>query len=309
MREALATLARGEAVQPLRRALQMPDGSGVLVVMPGYLAPVQALGLKVITAFPGNQGTAFDSHQGAVLLFEPVHGSLVAVIDATAITAIRTAAVSGLATDLLALPSAGDLAVLGAGTQALTHIEAMQQVRTIRRCRIWNRTRASAHSLAELAARRFGMRVEVNATPREAVLDADIVCTTTAARDPIVEAGWLRPGAHLNVVGSASIRNREVDSKTVRRASVFVDSRESARNEAGDLLIPIEEGVIGEDHILAELGEVVLGKHPGRTSEEQITLFKSLGLAVEDLAAARHVYDEARRSGLGVEMKFGGSKK
>lgn len=306
MREALTALARGEAVQPLRRPLVMPEGRGVLVVMPGYLAPSDALGLKVITAFPGNQGTPFDSHQGAVLLFEPEHGSLIAVMDATSITAIRTAAASGVATDVLARADAGDLAILGAGSQALTHIEAVGAVRPIRRCRIWSRTRDRAQALAALAGERFGLRIEVCATAREAVADADIVCTTTAATDPIIEAGWLRPGTHLNVVGSASAKKREVDSATIKRARVFVDRRESALNEAGDLLIPISEGVITEEHILAELGEVLIGTRPGRGSMEDITLFKSLGIAVEDLAAARHVYQEAVRRGLGKEVAFGG---
>lgn len=306
MREALSALAKEQAVQPLRRVMVLPDGHGVLVVMPGYLAPAAVLGLKVITAFPDNQGTTFDSHQGGVLLFEPEHGSLIAVMDATSITAIRTAAVSGLATDVLARKDAGDLAVLGAGTQALTHIEAMVEVRKISRCRLWSRTHARALAMARMAGERFGLEIEVCDSVRAALVGADIICTTTASRDPIVEADWITPGAHLNVVGSSSPKKREVDSATVQRATVVVDRRESAINEGGDLVIPLGLGEITEDHFGTELGEVLIGARPGRTRAGEITLFKSMGIAVEDLAAARHVYDQARKDGFGIEVSFGG---
>jgi ornithine cyclodeaminase/alanine dehydrogenase-like protein (mu-crystallin family) len=306
MRRTLAALARGEAVQPLRNHIMLPDRRGLLGMMPGYLAPARALGIKVITIFHANEGTSFDSHQGAVLLFEEEHGSLVAIMDATAITAIRTAAVSGLATDLLAPPGAGDLAVLGAGTQALTHIEAIQCVRPLRRLRLWNRTAERARRLAELVATRFGLKPEICSSVAAAVAGAEIVCTTTGAKDPILRSEWVSEGAHLNVVGSSVPSKREVDSALVARSVLFVDRRESALNEAGDIMIPLKEGLIAADHIAAELGDVILGSHPGRRSKEEITLFKSQGLAVEDLGSARLIYDSARAGGLGTEVQFGG---
>jgi ornithine cyclodeaminase/alanine dehydrogenase-like protein (mu-crystallin family) len=306
MRETLAALARGEAVQPLRTHIATPDKRGILGMMPGYLAPANALGIKVLTIFPANEGTAVDSHQGAVLLFEEERGILIAVLDATAITGIRTAAVSGLATDLLASPGASDLAILGAGTQALTHAEAMFAVRTIGRVRLWNRTPERARSLAALIEQRFGLGVEVCPGVEQAVAGADLICTTTAAREPILRSEWVRPGAHLNVVGSSIPRSREVDSALMARARLFVDLRESALKEPGDILIPLAEGAIGPDHIVAELGELAAGKRVWQRSPDDVTLFKSQGIAIEDIASARFVYEEARRQGIGTEVALGG---
>jgi ornithine cyclodeaminase len=306
MREALSALARGDAVQPLRAHLATPDRRGILAWMPGYLGPAHALGIKVLTIFAANEGSAFDSHQGAVLLFEEERGALLAVLDATAITAIRTAAVSGLATELLARPDAGDLAILGAGTQALTHAEAMLAVRPVRRIRLWNRTAERGERMARLIQSRLGATVEVCRNPREAVEGADLVCTTTAARDPILESGWIQPGAHLNVVGSSLPRSREVDSALMARAKLFVDVRESALSEAGDILIPIQEGAIAADHIIAELGELAGPSPAWRRQPADITLFKSQGIAIEDIASARWVYEEARRLGLGTDIPLGG---
>ncbi len=306
MRDTLAALARGDAVQPLRTHIATPSRRGILALMPGYLGPARALGIKVLTIFAANAGTKLDSHQGAVLLFEEERGTLLAVLDATAITAIRTAAVSGLATDLLAPAGAGDLAILGAGTQALAHAEAMLAVRPIRRLRLWNRTAERAERLAGIIGTRFGLRAECCGTVQEAVAGADIVCTTTAARDPILESGWVAEGAHLNVVGSSIPRHREVDSALVARARLFVDLRESALNEAGDIIIPIREGIITAGHIEAELGEIAGGARPWRRSTGDVTLFKSQGIAVEDIAAARYACEKAGEMGLGTEVALGG---
>ena len=306
MREALAGLARGEAVQPLRTAIATPDRRGILGSMPGYLRSARALGTKILTIFPANEGTAIDSHQGAVLLFEEERGTLVAIMDATAITGIRTAAVSGLATDLLAAPEAGDLAILGAGTQALTHAEAMVTVRKIGRIRLWNRTAERGRRLAGLIESRLKTSVQLCDTVEDAVRGADLVCTTTAAREPILLDSMVAPGAHLNVVGSSNPRNREVDTPLMVRAKLFVDLRESALKEPGDIVIPLNAGAIGSDHIVAELGELAAGLRSWRRQPEDVTLFKSQGIAVEDIAAARYVYEEARRLGLGTEIALGG---
>ncbi len=296
MERALATLARQEAVQPLRIAMRVPGGRGMLGLMHGYLGDPVALGIKIVTVFPGNHGTALDAHQGVVLLFDALDGRLLAAMDASAITAIRTAAVSAVATRHLAVLGAACLCILGSGIQAAAHLEAMLLVRPIDRVRIWSRNADHARRLAEAAARRHGRPVVVAPSAREAVEGADVICTVTAAREPILAGRWIAPGAHVNAVGACVRDARELDTPAVSQARLFVDRRESALAEAGDFLIPKAEGAIGDDHILAELGEVVTGSAAGRTSPRDRTVFKSLGLAVEDLAAAHHILAAARAS-------------
>jgi ornithine cyclodeaminase len=299
MADALAARARGNAVQPLRTILRLPDGSGLMGAMPAWVGNPSALGVKIVSIFPANAAAGRDSHQGAVLLIDATSGVLLAVLEAGAVTAIRTAAVSGVATDRLARPGADDLAILGAGVEATTHLAAISAVRTLSRVRIWNRTPARAERLVRLAAEWHGLRAEVCATAEAAVRGASIVCTTTASKQPVLEGRWLAPGVHINAVGSSTKDARELDSDLVRRATLFVDARESALNEAGDLLVPMAEGLVGPDHIAAELGEVLIGQHPGRRADEEITLFKSLGLGIEDVASARFVVSEAERLGVG----------
>jgi ornithine cyclodeaminase len=289
MAGALAALARGEALQPLRQAHWLPDRRGLLGVMPGALWDDggEVLGLKVITVFPGNHARGEESHLGSVLLFEADLGKPVALLDAAAVTAIRTAAVSALATRLLAREDAGDLALLGASVQAKTHLAALREVRPLRRVRVWSRRPETARRFAEEQG------VEAIDTAREAVEGADLICTVTSSREPVLEGAWIAPGAHVNAVGACSPAARELDTEAIRRARLFVDRRESALAEAGDLLIPMKEGSVGEDHIAGELGDLLLGRLQGRRSPEEITVFESLGLAVEDLAAARYVWRKA----------------
>jgi len=307
MTNVLRTLSRGDHALPLRSLIRTPDGSGLLGVMPAILGEPACMGIKVITYFPGNAAAGFDSHQGAVLLFEPEHGALVAVIDASSITGIRTAAASGAATRALARDDARDLAIIGTGTQAITHLEAMMVVRKLRRVRVWDRHARNARAFAERESARHRIDIEVMASAREAVVGADIICTVTAAKEPVVNGEWLAPGAHVNAVGACFPEARELDTNAVVRSRLFVDRRESALNEAGDFLIPRAEGAIGDDHIVGELGDVFGGRVPGRQSAGEITLFKSLGIAVEDLAAAHHVWNKARAAGEpGVD--FGGHR-
>lgn len=314
MAETLAALSRGEAVQPVRSVTPIPGGTSLLGVMPGYLRSARledsngsgVLGLKAISVFPGNHGTAFDSHQGVVLLFEPVHGCLRAIVDATAITAIRTAAVSGAATRALARPDADSLAILGAGVQGTAHLEAMRGVRPLRRVRVWSRSAERAKRLAGGAA--GGLEIEAVPTPQEAVRGAAIVCATTSAREPVLRGAWLEPGVHVNAVGACVPAARELDTEAIRRARLFVDHRAAALKEAGDLLIPIAEGAVAAEHVQAEIGDVLAGLHPGRRSGDEITVFKSLGLAVEDLSAAARVYAKARGAGAGTEVAIGGAR-
>jgi alanine dehydrogenase len=308
MAETLRTASRGDMVLPLREMVWLPDRSGLLGLMPAYLGSPRTMGLKVVSVMPGNHGTEYDSHQGAVLLFETGHGSLLAVIDATSITAIRTAAVSGAATRFLARDGAHDLAILGSGVQARTHLDAMRAVRPVRRVRIWSRDPARARAFAERESRRSGCPVEPVAEARAAVEGADLICTTTASREPVLHGDWLAPGAHINAVGACFATARELDTRAVARSRLYVDRRESALHEAGDFLIPKAEGAFGEEHIVGELGEALLGRVPGRGSAEEITLFKSLGIAVEDLAAAHHIYTTALRTGAGTPIELGGKR-
>lgn len=309
MSDALRTLTEGDARLPLRTIVRLPDGRSAFGSMPAYLGRPAAVGIKVITVFPGNEGTRYDSHQGAVLLFEVEHGRLVAIMDASAITAIRTAAVTGVATRALARENAATLAILGAGVQAATHLEAMRLVRPIERVRVWSRTAERAHQFARHASERLAMDVRAVASAEEAVRDADVVCTVTSAREPVLRGDWLAPGTHVNAVGASLPTARELDAEAVRRARLFVDRRESALNEAGEFLIAKAEGAIGDDHIVGEIGELLLGRIAGRRSPDEITLFKSLGLAVEDVAAAHHVHARALAGGVGMRVDLGGERR
>jgi alanine dehydrogenase len=306
--EALTSLARGDALMPLRTIVWLPDGSGGLAAMPSALPSADSLGIKVITVFPGNVGTELDSHQGAVLLFEGERGRLLAIIDATEITAIRTGAVSGVATRLLARPDTGDLAILGSGTQARSHLEAMLSVRPIGRVRVWSRTPQRSEAFGEQASARFGVRVEVVPTAREAVEGADLICTTTSSPQPILLGEWLAPGAHVNAIGAVGPTNRELDTHAIARSRLYVDRLESASNEAGEFVQAQAEGAIGQDHIVGEIGEVLAGIVPGRQSSEEITVFRGVGLAIEDLAAARLIHRRAEQIGAGVRVELGGGR-
>jgi ornithine cyclodeaminase/alanine dehydrogenase-like protein (mu-crystallin family) len=308
MAEALKTLAQGQAILPLRPVLWLPEKVGALGMMPAYMEDLQIMGLKIVSVFPGNHGTEYDSHMGAVMIFETKHGQPLAIMDATEITALRTAAVSGVATKLLAREAAGDLAVLGSGTQARTHLEAMLLCRKIRRVRVWSRNAENGHQFADRESRRHSIHVELMPTVQAAVQEADIICTTTSSPDPILLGKYLSAGAHVNAVGSSVPFARELDTEAVVKSRLFVDRRESTVNEAGDFLIPKKEGAIGDSHIQGEIGEILLGKVKGRKSQEEITLFKSLGLAVEDLASANHTYKKAIAGGMGTKVELGGSR-
>jgi ornithine cyclodeaminase len=307
MERALRALAQERAVQPLRTKMWLPEKFGLLGLMPGYLDEPKALGIKVITIFPHNKSSEFDSHQGAVLLFDAEHGQLLAMMDASAITAIRTAAVSGLATRLLAREDASDLAILGSGVQAQTHLEAILAVRSIKRVRVWSRNFDNAKKFAERAASRHKVPIETMKTAQDAVAGAEIICTVTASAQPILRGDWLSPGVHINAVGSSLPSARELDTQALVKSKLFVDRRESTLNEAGDFLFPQQEGALDKSHIQGEVGEILLHKIKGRESSQEITLFKSLGLAVEDVAAAHFLLEKARKAQKGTWVEFGSS--
>lgn len=305
MRDALVSLAEGRVHQPLRTIVCPPEAAGFMGLMPAYASgPRAAFGLKAICIFPGNHALGKDSHQGAVLLFGAESGELLAVVNASAVTAVRTAAVSAVATQALARADACELAVVGAGVQARTHVEAMSHVRPLKRCRVASRSFEHARRLAEELRGRFEFPVEAVATVEEALGGADLIVTATSSAEPVVRREWVSAGAHLNAVGACAPHTRELDAATVAASSLFVDSVESTINEAGDYLLALKEGAAGPEHIRAELGEVLTGVRPGRTSAGEITLFKSLGLAAEDLAAAAYLYDRAEETGAGTWVSF-----
>lgn len=305
MAEALADLAGGEVFQPLRMVISPPGADGDMALMPAYRSGERAAyGVKTVCFFPGNPARGLDSHQGSVMLFSAETGELQALMNASAITAIRTAAVSGVATRLLARADAGDLAIIGSGVQARAHIEAMACVRPIKHARVASFSFKNAQRFAEEMGRRYSFAIEPVESTEAAVRDADLIVTATTAAEPILRREWISPGAHLNVVGSSIPTTREVDTETMAAASLFVDRRESTVNEGGDYRFALREGAIRPDHIKAEIGELLIGAKPGRTSTDEITLFKSLGLAVEDLASADFLYRKARASGKGTWVEY-----
>lgn len=304
LQKTMIAVSEGRVVLPLRSILAMPGDRGMMGIMPGYLAEPECFGVKLVSLIPRNKPPQYSSHLGLVLLFEAEHGQPVALLDAAEITAIRTAAASGLATRLLARADAGDLALLGAGEQARSHLEAMLCVRKLRRIRVWARDADKAKLFAATAGARHGIAIEISATVREAVTGADIICTTTKAREPLLQGDWLAPGAHLNVVGSSIAAAAEIDTTAVAKARFFVDCRNSTVNEGGEYLRALRAGVITAEHILAEIGEVANGSKEGRRSPLEVTLYKSLGIAPQDLAAAHYVWQKARAAGIGQVIDF-----
>jgi ornithine cyclodeaminase/alanine dehydrogenase-like protein (mu-crystallin family) len=301
MEEILAALARGELFMPLRSITFPPGENSGIGLMPSHRGgSPKAYALKTICLFPDNSKRGLDPHQGSVTLFSGETGEVRAMMNASAVTAIRTAACSGVATKLLAREDSRELAIVGAGHQAHPHIEAMLVARPFEQIRIAARTPEHA---SELAAK--WPNATAAGSVEEAVRGADVVCTVTNSKEPVLEHGWLKEGAHVNAVGSSVKDARELDTATIAACSLFVDRRESTVNEAGDYLMPLAEGAIsGPEHIKAELGEILVGAHPGRTSPGELTVFKSLGLAVEDLAAAEYVVRRAEAAGVGTAVEF-----
>ena len=309
MADIFKMLNRGNAVNPLRNIMWLPDKSGLIGTMPAYLGDARVMGLKAISVFPGNHATEYDSHQGTVMLFETQNGRLLAMMDAGKITAIRTAAVSAVATRLLASTDAENLAILGSGVQAATHLDAMRVVRNIKRVKVWSRNFDHAQSFAQRESTRLSLSIEAIENAERAVEEADIICTVTSSTDPILQGDWIAPGTHINAVGSSVPFARELDTAAVVKSKLFVDRRESTLNEAGDFLFPQKEGAINDAHVLWEIGDILLDKVKGRESVNDITLFKSLGLAVEDVAAAHFIYQKLSKQGGGRWVEFNATKR
>ena len=299
MADVLAANARGEMYQPLRSIAVPPGGGGFIGLMPAQGR--NAFSLKSLVVIPDNPKRGLDSHQGTVTLFDGETGIATALLSASAITAIRTAAVTALATRLLAREDARELAVLGAGVQAKSHLHALRLVRDFERVRLYSPTRE--HS--EEVARGSELPVEIAGSAEAAVRGADVVLAVTSSREPVLARDWLEEGAHLNAVGASMPSAKEIDVETFAAASVFPDNRESLENEAGEYQQAVRDRAIeGLSHVRAELGEVAAGMHPGRTDASELTLFRSLGLGIEDLAAAQAAVANARNLGLGTEVEL-----
>jgi ornithine cyclodeaminase len=292
VREAMMAFSRGETKQLLRSIIPLGDGR-MFGIMPGALGDHAPFGAKLLTVFPGNTAKGRQSHGGLIVLFDPNTGEPVCLAHAGEITAIRTAAASAVATDALARNDSRRMAILGTGEQAETHARAISTVRKLESIFIWGRSPERAHALAERLQTELAIPVGAASTVKEAVAEADIVCTVSSASDPIVKGEWVRPGTHVNVVGSSYARPAEVDNELVVRSRFIADSREGVLNQGAEFLRAKAAGLIGDDHIVAEIGEVLAGKIAGRRSAEEITVYKSLGHVVQDLASAWALYSDS----------------
>ncbi len=303
MDQAMRQVSLGEAALPLRHALPLMNGNGMLGMMPGYLKASgdrpDCFGIKLNSLFPDNPKHGLPSHLGLVVLYEAEHGKPIAILDADVITSLRTAAASGLATRELSRPESSTLAMIGTGEEARTHIPAVLAVRDIDTINVWGRNAAHAQALCDEFSGLDGVDIRAYDSVETAVQAADIICTVTAAPTPVLEGAMIPSGAHVNLVGSSIPTAREVDNEAVRRGRFYIDYRESTLNQAGELLSAIREGVVDESHIVGEIGSVLVGDVAGRQSAEEITIYKSLGVAAQDLASAWFVYQASCDQDLG----------
>ena len=291
VRQAMIALSKGQTKQLLRSIIPLSEGR-LFGIMPGAMGAHAPFGAKLISVFHGNFARGIQSHQGLVILFDPESGAPVCVLDAGEITAIRTAAASAVATDALARKDARHLTLLGYGEQAGTHARAIRKVREIEAIVVWGRSPERAQAFAERMQRELSIQVTAAVSVREAVADADIICTVTSAKEPILKGEWVRPGTHVNLVGSSHAGPVEVDTDLVVRSRFIADSRESVLNQGAEFLRAKAAGLIGDEHIVAEIGQVLAGEIEGRRSAEEIILYKSLGHVVQDLASAWALYSQ-----------------
>jgi alanine dehydrogenase len=299
MRTALEQFSTRAVEQPLRTVLEVGLQKAAFGVMPAFIKDPPALGAKLVTVFSSNTGAGLPTHLATILLFDSMTGELIAIMDGRFITEARTAAVSAVSTELLAKKDARVLAVIGSGVQARSHVDAIRRVRDVHAVRAWSPNQEHLAGFVRKMQPRTGANVTVCASAREAVDGADIVVLATSSHEPVVRGEWIGDGTHVCAVGACRPDQREMDTALVARGRLFVDSRSGALAEAGDVLLPMREGAFDESHIVGELGEVSSGFVPGRRSETEVTIFKSLGMAVEDVAAAHLAYEKAAERGLG----------
>lgn len=302
MKRAFSDLSAGRVLVPMRTHVDLPEHEGGVLLMPAYSPTERRFGVKVITLFENNPGLDLPFIQGMVMVFDTVTGCPLAIIEGTTLTAIRSGAASGAATDLLARPDAATVAIFGAGIQGRTQLEAVCAVRPIRHARICDPDPARAAAFALDASRQLDIPVTVAASSAEALAGADVICTATTSATPVFDDRDVEPGTHINAIGSYKPHIREIPPATVVRAHVVVDQTAAAWEEAGDLILPLQAGLIGSDHIRAELGQIVAGSQPGRPHPETVTFFKSVGNAIQDLAAASFALANAEQHGIGAQV-------
>lgn len=301
---ALVEFSSGQAVMPVRSTTQVPSHGGAMLSMPAYLGKTDALGSKIVTVYKGNPQRGLPTIMAVVVVNDPQTGRVLAVMDGAYLTAVRTAAASGAATRHLATPGPKVLAILGAGVQGQSHLWAMREAARVTRVRLYTRTRDKALAFKAELEPRFGIPIDIAASEEEAIRGADVVVLATTAAAPIVKWEWFAPGCHINAVGSHSPGARELDSDTVARARVVVDSRDANFTECGDILVPLQEGRITREQVSDEIGEVIAGTKPGRAGPDQVTIYKSVGIAIEDVATAELIYRKARAQGVGTEVEL-----
>ncbi len=308
MKGAFAELSAGRTASPLRTVIPVPEANGDALFMPARVPSMGALGLKVVAVFPENPARGLPTIHALVCLLDPETGQPLAIMDGTFLTALRTGAVSGAATDLLARPDSRTLAVVGAGAQGATQMAAVCAVRPIERIVAVDRDEAAFARLRDILGRDWPdllPRLETTTDAAAAVRDADVVCTATTSRTPVFDDADLRPGSHVNAVGAYTPEMQELPAATVARATVVVDAVEAALAEAGDLIVPLRDGLVDRGHFARELGMVAAGTAPGRTSDDEVTLFKSVGNAVQDVVVARRAFDRARATEAGTTIELG----
>jgi alanine dehydrogenase len=299
MESALAQFSSRQVTQPLRSVIEVGLQRAFVGVMPAFISDPAMLGTKVVSVFGSNAAVGLPTHLATIVLLDPMTGELLAIMDGRFITEARTAAVSAVAIKHLARADASRLAIVGSGVQARSHLEAIAMVRSLRDVRVWSPTHDHRTAFVREMRPRVDAPILAAASARDAVDGADLIVLATAAREPVVRSEWIAEGAHICAVGACRPDQREMETALVGRGRVFVDSREGALVEAGDIVIPLRAGAFDETHLSGELGEVVLGTVKGRTSVTDVTIFKSLGMAVEDVAAAHLAYIKAAERGLG----------
>jgi len=304
LESAFKEFAMGGAVLPTRVSLSIPKEGGWMGVMPAYVENLRALSTKIVTAFDKNPSRNLPTILATVFLCDPTTGELVSVMEGSYITAFRTGGLGGLAAKYLSREDARTIGIIGAGVQARTQLMALAEVRDVTSVKVYDILQERARAFAAEMREKLKMEVVICPVPEGAVKGSDIVVTVSTSREPVFDGDLIQPGTHINAFGNFKPNERELDTKTVMKSKVFVDLKEAALSEAGDLLIPIREGRISTSHILGEIGEVLVGSKPGRTSSEEMTLFKSVGVGIQDSAAASLAYAKAKEEGLGTEISL-----
>ncbi|AHF80439.1 ornithine cyclodeaminase family protein [Thermococcus paralvinellae] len=302
--KAFLELYNRTAKVPLRIIIDIEKHKGTMLYMPCYLEENDALAIKVVSVYGENLKKGFPTIFATVLVNDPETGKPLAIMEGGYLTAMRTGATSGVATKYLARKDSRTVGIIGAGVQARTQLWAVYEVRPLKKVFVYDISMERAKSFADYMSKKLGIEIIIAKSPEEVVRNSDILILATTAKQPVIDGDWIREGTHINSIGWVGPEGRELDSKTVRKAKLIVDSKDAVLKESGDIIIPIKEGIIDESHIYAELGEIVSGAKKGRTSNEEITLFKSVGLAIEDAITAKLAYEKAIKENIGKEIEF-----